>query len=123
MNFFTFSSQEKRLISIALTVLIVLSSVSGPHALSTWANGNDIQKSSLCSTSSLNDSDRTDTDPEILHCSLCLLNHKIDLPNADPNNIFFVSSRLTSDLTATVSIQPHHIVTFTFNSQAPPKII
>ena len=123
MNFFTFSSQEKRLISIALTVLIVLSSFSGPHALSTWANGNDIQKSSLCSTSSLNDSDRTDPDPEILHCSLCLLNHKIDLSNAAPNNIFFVSSRLTSDRTANVSIQPHHIATFTFNSQAPPKII
>ena len=123
MNFFTFSSQEKRLISIALTVLIVLSSVSGPHALSTWANGNDIQKSSLCSTSSLNDSDRTDTDPEISHCSLCLLNHKIDLSNAAPNNIFFVSSRLTFDLAATVSIQPRQIATFTFNSQAPPKII
>ena len=123
MNFFTFSSQEKRLISIAIAALIALSSLSGPHALSTWANGNDIQKSSLCSTSSLNDSDRTDTDPEILHCSLCLLNHKIDLSNAAPNNMFFVSSRLTSDLTATVSIQPHHIATFTFNSQAPPKII
>ena len=123
VNFFTFSLQAKRLISIALTVLIVLTSVSGPHALSTWANGNDIQKSSLCSTSSLIDSDRTDTDPEISHCSLCLLNHKIDLSNAAPNNIFFVSSRHTSDLTATVSIQPHHIATFTFNSQAPPKII
>ena len=123
MNFFTFSLQAKRLISIALTVLIVLTSVSGPHALSTWANGNDIQKSSLCSTSSLIDSDRTDTDPEISHCSLCLLNHKIDLSNAAPNDIFFVSSRHTSDLTATVSIQPHHIATFTFNSQAPPKII
>ena len=123
MNFFTFSSQEKRLISIALTVLIVLSSFSGPHALSTWANENDIQKSSLCSTSSLNDSDQNDTDPEISHCSLCLLNHKIDLSNAAPNNIFFVSSRLTSDLTANVSIQPHDITTFTFNSQAPPKIV
>ncbi len=123
MNFFTFSSQEKRLISIAIAALIALSSLSGPHALSTWANGNDIQKSSLCSTSSLNDSDRTDTDPEILHCSLCLLNHKIDLSNAAPNNMFFVSSRLTSDLTPNVSIQPHHIATFTFNSQAPPKII
>ena len=123
MNFFTFSSQEKRLISIAIAALIALSSLSGPHALSTWANGNDIQKSSLCSTSSLIDSDRTDTDPEILHCSLCLLNHKIDLSNAAPNNMFFVSSRLTSDLTPNVSIQPHHIATFTFNSQAPPKII
>lgn len=123
MYFFTFSLQAKRLFSIALAALIALSSLSGPHALSTWANGNDIQKSSLCSTSSLNDSDRTDTDPEISHCSLCLLNHKIDLFNADPNNIFFVSSRHTSDFTATVSIQPHHIATFTFNSQAPPKII
>ena len=123
MYFFTFSLRAKRLFSIALAALIALSSLSGPYALSTWSSGNDVQKSSLCSTSSLNDSDQTDTDPEISHCSLCLLNHKIDLSNAAPNNIFFVSSRLTSDLTATVSIQPHHIATFTFNSQAPPKII
>ena len=123
VNFFYFSSQEKRLISIALTVLIVLSSVSGPHALSTWANGNDIQKSSLCSTSNLNDGDQTDTDPEISHCSLCLLNNKIDISITAPNNIFFVSSRLTSDPAATISIQPYNIATFTFNSQAPPKII
>ncbi len=123
MNFFTFTSQAKRLISIVLTLLIVLSSVLGPHALSTWANGNDIQKSSLCSTSNLNDSDRTETDSEISHCFLCLLNHKIALSIAAPNNIFFVSSRLTFDLAATVSIQPYHIATFTFDSQAPPKII
>ena len=123
MNFFTFSSQEKRLISIAIAALIALSSLSGPHALSTWSNGNDIQKSSLCSTSNLIDSEQTNSDFESSHCSLCLLNHKIDLSNAAPNNMFFVSSRLTSDLTPNVSIQPHHIATFTFNSQAPPKII
>ncbi len=123
MYFFTFSSQAKRLISIALTTLIVLSSVSGPHTISTWANGNDIQKSTLCATSNLNDDDQTDTDSGIPHCSLCLLNKKIDLSITAPHNIFFVSSHLTSDLTATVSIQPYHIATFTFNSQAPPKII
>ena len=123
MYFFTFSLQAKRLFSIALAALIALSSLSGPHALSTWSNGNDVQKNSLCSTSNLIDSEQTNSDIESSHCSLCLLNHKIDLFNAAPNNIFFVSSRHTSDFTATVSIQPHHIATLTFNSQAPPKII
>ena len=123
MYFFAFSLQAKRLFSIALAALIALSSLSGPHALSTWSNGNDVQKNSLCSTSNLIDSEQTNSDFERSHCSLCLLNHKIDLFNAAPNIIFFVSSRHTSDFTATVSIQPHHIATFTFNSQAPPKII
>ena len=123
MNFFTFPLQAKRLISSTLTALIVLNILSRPPALSTWVYGNDTQKSSLCSASNLNDGDQTDTVYEISHCSLCVLNNKIGLSIAAPNNISFVSSRLTSDLAATVSIQPYHLATFTFNSQAPPKII
>ena len=123
MKLFTFPLQAKRLISIALTVLIVLSSFSGPHALSTLVDGNDAQRGSLCSAYNLIDGNQTDTDSEITHCSLCLLNNKIDHFLAVPNNIFLASPQLSSDLNATELVQPYRVAYFTFNSQAPPKII
>ena len=121
--FYHFPSQTKRLIASILTVLIVFNILSGPPIYSTWVDRNHALERSFCSTSNLLNSDQTNPDSETSHCSLCLLNNKINLLIAASNNIFFASSQLSCKLPATVSIQPYRIATFTFNSQAPPKII
>ena len=123
MYFFTFSLRAKRLFSIALAALIALSSLSGPYALSTWSSGNDVQKSSLCSTSNLIDSEQTNSDFESSHCWLCLPNNTTDPCLAVSSNTFLASSQLFSDLTATISITPYRLANSTFKSRAPPKII
>ena len=123
MPYLVFSSRGKRLISNVLTTPILLNALSGNAVFLTTADEKYSFESSLCSTSNLINKEPANSNLETLHCQFCLLSFEIALSKNKPREIYRAHLRLPYTLSSTGSVQLLDLANFTFDSQAPPKII